>query len=152
MMWDFSSFSWQTLLAIVASFIWFVRSSEKCSVMLISAGGWECTKDRCGEVRNEEHACHCSEDCLAQGDCCTNYQVVCKGTWCSLGLNFKKGKIGDVPKDLGSCGRDTLDMGLGGGSELCLFISQASFSGWLVCILLIWNNKEIIPNSIIRDP
>ena len=47
----------------------------------------------------------------------------------SVGLNFKKGKIGDIPKDLGSCGCDTLDMGLGGGSELCLFISQASFSG-----------------------
>ena len=55
----------------------------------------------------------------------------------SVGLNFKKGKIGDVPKDLGSCGCDTLDMGLGGGSELCLFISQDSFSGWPVCILLI---------------
>nr|KAF6300435.1 ectonucleotide pyrophosphatase/phosphodiesterase 2 [Myotis myotis] len=39
----------------------------------------ECTKDRCGEVRNDDHACHCSEDCLARGDCCTNYQVVCKG-------------------------------------------------------------------------
>ncbi|GAB5584202.1 ectonucleotide pyrophosphatase/phosphodiesterase family member 2 isoform X5 [Prionailurus iriomotensis] len=46
---------------------------------LKTAGGWECTKDRCGEVRNEDNACHCSEDCLARGDCCTNYQVVCKG-------------------------------------------------------------------------
>ncbi|PNJ76374.1 ENPP2 isoform 5 [Pongo abelii] len=46
---------------------------------LKTARGWECTKDRCGEVRNEENACHCSEDCLARGDCCTNYQVVCKG-------------------------------------------------------------------------
>ncbi|EPY79686.1 hypothetical protein CB1_000902024 [Camelus ferus] len=46
---------------------------------LKTAGGWECTKDRCGEVRNEDNACHCSEDCLAKGDCCTNYQVVCKG-------------------------------------------------------------------------
>ncbi|XP_038600978.1 ectonucleotide pyrophosphatase/phosphodiesterase family member 2 isoform X1 [Tachyglossus aculeatus] len=46
---------------------------------LKTARGWECTKDRCGEARNEENACHCSEDCLARGDCCTNYQVVCKG-------------------------------------------------------------------------
>ncbi|XP_050001180.1 autotaxin [Alexandromys fortis] len=46
---------------------------------LKTARGWECTKDRCGEVRNEENACHCSEDCLSRGDCCTNYQVVCKG-------------------------------------------------------------------------
>ncbi|XP_020652182.2 autotaxin isoform X3 [Pogona vitticeps] len=43
------------------------------------AGGWECTKERCGETRNEDNACHCSEDCLSRGDCCTNYQVVCKG-------------------------------------------------------------------------
>uniref|UniRef100_A0A8C4Y7A5 SMB domain-containing protein n=1 Tax=Gopherus evgoodei TaxID=1825980 RepID=A0A8C4Y7A5_9SAUR len=40
--------------------------------------GWECTKDRCGEARNEENACHCSEDCLTEEDCCTNYQAVCK--------------------------------------------------------------------------
>lgn len=58
---------------------------RKCFLVPISAGGWECTKDRCGEVRNEDNACHCSEDCLARGDCCTNYQVVCKGT-CFLGL------------------------------------------------------------------
>ncbi|XP_078542969.1 autotaxin isoform X4 [Lissotriton helveticus] len=41
--------------------------------------GWECTKDRCGEVRGEDSACHCSDDCMVKGDCCTNYQVVCKG-------------------------------------------------------------------------
>ncbi|XP_020652181.2 autotaxin isoform X2 [Pogona vitticeps] len=46
---------------------------------LKTAGGWECTKERCGETRNEDNACHCSEDCLSRGDCCTNYQVVCKG-------------------------------------------------------------------------
>nr|XP_056710100.1 ectonucleotide pyrophosphatase/phosphodiesterase family member 2 isoform X2 [Euleptes europaea] len=46
---------------------------------LFSAGGWECTKERCGEARNEDYACQCSEDCLARGDCCTNFQVVCKG-------------------------------------------------------------------------
>ncbi|XP_063155695.1 ectonucleotide pyrophosphatase/phosphodiesterase family member 2 isoform X4 [Candoia aspera] len=46
---------------------------------LKTAGGWECTKERCGETRNEDHACHCSEDCLSRGDCCSNYQVVCKG-------------------------------------------------------------------------
>ncbi|XP_069076760.1 autotaxin isoform X2 [Pleurodeles waltl] len=41
--------------------------------------GWECTKDRCGEVRGEDSACHCSDDCMAKGDCCTNYHVICKG-------------------------------------------------------------------------
>nr|XP_023669473.1 ectonucleotide pyrophosphatase/phosphodiesterase family member 2 isoform X1 [Paramormyrops kingsleyae] len=46
---------------------------------LKTAGGFECTKDRCGETRNDEHACHCSEDCLAAGDCCTNYRTLCKG-------------------------------------------------------------------------
>ncbi|XP_054840583.1 ectonucleotide pyrophosphatase/phosphodiesterase family member 2 isoform X5 [Eublepharis macularius] len=46
---------------------------------LKTAGGWECTKERCGEARNEDNACQCSEDCLARGDCCTNFQVVCKG-------------------------------------------------------------------------
>ncbi|XP_065102349.1 autotaxin isoform X1 [Paramisgurnus dabryanus] len=41
-------------------------------------GGFECSKDRCGETRNEHHACHCSEDCMAKGDCCTNYKSLCK--------------------------------------------------------------------------
>uniref|UniRef100_A0AAQ4QQ00 SMB domain-containing protein n=1 Tax=Gasterosteus aculeatus aculeatus TaxID=481459 RepID=A0AAQ4QQ00_GASAC len=43
------------------------------------AGGFECTQDRCGEERNEEHACHCSADCLERGDCCSNYKSLCKG-------------------------------------------------------------------------
>uniref|UniRef100_A0A8C3HPB6 Autotaxin n=1 Tax=Chrysemys picta bellii TaxID=8478 RepID=A0A8C3HPB6_CHRPI len=55
------------------------RRSEDWDEGAISARGWECTKDRCGEARNEENACHCSEDCLTRGDCCTNYQAVCKG-------------------------------------------------------------------------
>ncbi|XP_044278042.1 ectonucleotide pyrophosphatase/phosphodiesterase family member 2 isoform X2 [Varanus komodoensis] len=55
------------------------RSGEGGEEILFSAGGWECTKERCGETRNEDNACHCSEDCLSRGDCCTNYQVVCKG-------------------------------------------------------------------------
>ncbi|KAJ0065910.1 hypothetical protein NL108_000152, partial [Boleophthalmus pectinirostris] len=42
-------------------------------------GGYECSKDRCGEMRNEHHACHCSDDCLAKGDCCTNYKALCRG-------------------------------------------------------------------------
>uniref|UniRef100_A0A3Q3D1I5 Ectonucleotide pyrophosphatase/phosphodiesterase 2 n=1 Tax=Hippocampus comes TaxID=109280 RepID=A0A3Q3D1I5_HIPCM len=42
-------------------------------------GGYECSKDRCGEIRNENHSCHCSNDCLARGDCCTNYKTRCKG-------------------------------------------------------------------------
>ncbi|XP_049585997.1 autotaxin [Syngnathus scovelli] len=42
-------------------------------------GGYECSKDRCGEIRNENHSCHCSNDCLARGDCCTNYRTRCKG-------------------------------------------------------------------------
>lgn len=55
--------------------------------MNILARGWECSKDRCGETRNDDNACHCSEDCLSRGDCCTNYQVVCKGaSWVFLSL------------------------------------------------------------------
>ncbi|KAG2464970.1 ectonucleotide pyrophosphatase/phosphodiesterase family member 2 [Polypterus senegalus] len=46
---------------------------------LRTARGFECTKDRCGEVRLEQNACHCSDDCMARGDCCTNYLVACKG-------------------------------------------------------------------------
>ncbi|KAM9496078.1 autotaxin isoform 2-T2 [Clarias gariepinus] len=46
---------------------------------LKTAGGFECTAERCGESRNEEYACHCSEDCLEKGDCCTNYKALCKG-------------------------------------------------------------------------
>uniref|UniRef100_UPI003AAFB1D1 autotaxin-like n=1 Tax=Centroberyx gerrardi TaxID=166262 RepID=UPI003AAFB1D1 len=45
---------------------------------LKTAGGFECTDDRCGEQRNDDHACHCSEDCLERGDCCTNYKSLCK--------------------------------------------------------------------------
>ncbi|TRY56571.1 hypothetical protein DNTS_008401 [Danionella cerebrum] len=43
------------------------------------AGGFECSEQRCGEPRNEEHACHCSDDCLERGDCCTNYKSLCAG-------------------------------------------------------------------------
>uniref|UniRef100_A0A3B5B920 Ectonucleotide pyrophosphatase/phosphodiesterase family member 2-like n=1 Tax=Stegastes partitus TaxID=144197 RepID=A0A3B5B920_9TELE len=46
---------------------------------LKTEGGFECTQDRCGEERNENHACHCSEDCLERGDCCSNYKSLCKG-------------------------------------------------------------------------
>uniref|UniRef100_A0A673LLY7 Ectonucleotide pyrophosphatase/phosphodiesterase family member 2-like n=1 Tax=Sinocyclocheilus rhinocerous TaxID=307959 RepID=A0A673LLY7_9TELE len=46
---------------------------------LKTVGGFECSKERCGETRNEQHACHCSEDCIAKGDCCTNYRSLCKG-------------------------------------------------------------------------
>ncbi|XP_076122088.1 autotaxin isoform X1 [Alosa pseudoharengus] len=42
-------------------------------------GGYECSKERCGETRNDQHACHCSDDCIAKGDCCTNYRSLCKG-------------------------------------------------------------------------
>ncbi|XP_056154936.1 ectonucleotide pyrophosphatase/phosphodiesterase family member 2 [Lampris incognitus] len=45
---------------------------------LKTAGGFECTKDRCGEDRNEDHACHCSADCMERGDCCTNYKSLCQ--------------------------------------------------------------------------
>ncbi|XP_052388672.1 ectonucleotide pyrophosphatase/phosphodiesterase family member 2 isoform X2 [Carassius gibelio] len=46
---------------------------------LKTEGGFECSRERCGEVRNEDHACHCSDDCLLRGDCCTNYRPLCKG-------------------------------------------------------------------------
>eukprot|EP00064_Thunnus_orientalis_P012889 superscaffoldBa00002030_g12925 len=46
---------------------------------LKTAGGFECTQDRCGEKRDDEHACHCSEDCVERGDCCSNYKSLCKG-------------------------------------------------------------------------
>ncbi|KAM3858557.1 venom phosphodiesterase 1 [Diretmus argenteus] len=40
---------------------------------------WECTKLRCGEKRLADSRCHCSDDCLAAGDCCSNYKHVCHG-------------------------------------------------------------------------
>ncbi|XP_076862144.1 autotaxin isoform X2 [Brachyhypopomus gauderio] len=49
---------------------------EQC---LKTAGGFECSKDRCGESRREDYACQCSEDCLEKGDCCSNYKSLCKG-------------------------------------------------------------------------
>ncbi|XP_073319074.1 venom phosphodiesterase 1 [Pagrus major] len=40
---------------------------------------WECTRVRCGEKRLAQSKCHCSDDCLSAGDCCTNYKHVCHG-------------------------------------------------------------------------
>ncbi|XP_046875784.1 ectonucleotide pyrophosphatase/phosphodiesterase family member 2 isoform X2 [Hypomesus transpacificus] len=50
---------------------------------LKTAGGFECSESRCGETRNDDHACHCSDDCLERGDCCSNYKSLCQGeaTW-----------------------------------------------------------------------
>ncbi|XP_068094067.1 autotaxin isoform X2 [Hyperolius riggenbachi] len=43
-----------------------------------SARDWSCS-NKCGETRNEDSLCHCSDDCLSKGDCCTDYLVSCKG-------------------------------------------------------------------------
>uniref|UniRef100_A0A3Q3A3D5 Ectonucleotide pyrophosphatase/phosphodiesterase 2 n=1 Tax=Kryptolebias marmoratus TaxID=37003 RepID=A0A3Q3A3D5_KRYMA len=43
--------------------------------------GFECTEARCGEERNENYACHCSDDCLERGDCCSNYKSMCQGAF-----------------------------------------------------------------------
>ncbi|KAJ3597550.1 hypothetical protein NHX12_001073 [Muraenolepis orangiensis] len=53
--------------------------SDFDQLCLRTEGGYECSKDRCGEAWEEQRACHCSEDCLARGDCCTNYKSLCKG-------------------------------------------------------------------------
>uniref|UniRef100_A0A8C2F2X0 SMB domain-containing protein n=1 Tax=Cyprinus carpio TaxID=7962 RepID=A0A8C2F2X0_CYPCA len=37
--------------------------SEFDELCLKTVGDFEYSKDRCGETRNEQHACHCSEDC-----------------------------------------------------------------------------------------
>ncbi|XP_041043321.1 venom phosphodiesterase 2-like [Carcharodon carcharias] len=39
---------------------------------------WTCTKIRCGEMRLPMSRCSCSDDCLKNGDCCTDYKTVCK--------------------------------------------------------------------------
>ncbi|CAM4641073.1 unnamed protein product [Leuciscus chuanchicus] len=46
---------------------------------LKTAGGFECSQQRCGEIRNDDYACQCSDDCLQRGDCCTNYRSLCSG-------------------------------------------------------------------------
>uniref|UniRef100_A0A8D3ASA9 SMB domain-containing protein n=1 Tax=Scophthalmus maximus TaxID=52904 RepID=A0A8D3ASA9_SCOMX len=46
---------------------------------LKTAGGFECSQERCGEERNDDHACHCSDGCLERGDCCSNYKSLCRG-------------------------------------------------------------------------
>ncbi|KAL2080189.1 hypothetical protein ACEWY4_023982 [Coilia grayii] len=38
---------------------------------------WECTRLRCGEKRLTQSNCHCTDDCISAGDCCTNYRSVC---------------------------------------------------------------------------
>ncbi|XP_077383706.1 autotaxin isoform X4 [Festucalex cinctus] len=60
-------------------------------------GGYECSKDRCGEIRNENHSCHCSNDCLARGDCCTNYRTRCKGDSSWLQDECEDMKTADCP-------------------------------------------------------
>ena len=74
---SFWSYCWNSLLVI----LW-------TSMSRYTEGGYECSKDRCGETRNEHHACHCSEDCLARGDCCTNYRTLCKGLPLSWTLKY----------------------------------------------------------------
>ncbi|XP_043995260.1 venom phosphodiesterase 2 isoform X2 [Gambusia affinis] len=40
---------------------------------------WECSRKRCGEKRLAERKCHCDNDCLSAGDCCSNYKHICHG-------------------------------------------------------------------------
>ncbi|KAJ8394658.1 hypothetical protein AAFF_G00044610 [Aldrovandia affinis] len=57
-----------------------LKTDHHClTLTVVISGGFECSKERCGETRNNDHACHCSEDCLDKGDCCTNYKTLCKG-------------------------------------------------------------------------
>lgn len=58
-------------------------------LLLRLGGGFECTPERCGEERDEEHACHCSSDCLERGDCCSNYLSTCKGRCSSSFASIK---------------------------------------------------------------
>ncbi|XP_067881136.1 venom phosphodiesterase 2-like isoform X2 [Heterodontus francisci] len=44
-----------------------------------AADFWTCTKLRCGEKRLTENHCSCSDDCIQNKDCCTNYNRICKG-------------------------------------------------------------------------
>uniref|UniRef100_A0A8C7R021 SMB domain-containing protein n=1 Tax=Oncorhynchus mykiss TaxID=8022 RepID=A0A8C7R021_ONCMY len=58
------------------------RCRQECArphVSLDLPQQWECTKLRCGETRLAESRCHCSDDCLGAGDCCTNFKHVCQG-------------------------------------------------------------------------
>lgn len=56
-----------------------IDCSDSSASLLLPDGGFECSENRCGEVRNEDHACHCSDDCVENADCCTNYKAMCKG-------------------------------------------------------------------------
>ncbi|XP_067363866.1 autotaxin isoform X1 [Channa argus] len=64
---------------------------------LKTEGGFECTQDRCGEDRNDNHACHCSEDCLEKGDCCSNYKSLCKGETSWLDEDCEEIKTAECP-------------------------------------------------------
>ncbi|KAF3706981.1 Ectonucleotide pyrophosphatase/phosphodiesterase family member 3 [Channa argus] len=57
-----------------------VFSATQCETRCLfpAAQQWECTRLRCGEKRLTQSKCHCSDDCLSAGDCCTNYKHVCK--------------------------------------------------------------------------
>ncbi|XP_068612500.1 autotaxin [Brachionichthys hirsutus] len=64
---------------------------------LRTGGGYECSRDRCGETRKEHHACHCSDDCLARGDCCTNYKTLCEGDASWLQEECEEMKMAECP-------------------------------------------------------
>lgn len=70
---------WVYCLYPLPVIMWTTSFNLVPSMFPYTEGGYECSKDRCGETRNEQHACHCSDDCLARGDCCTNYKTLCKG-------------------------------------------------------------------------
>ncbi|XP_072317009.1 autotaxin isoform X2 [Eucyclogobius newberryi] len=71
--------------------------SDFDQLCLRTEGGYECSKDRCGETRNEQRACHCSDDCLAKGDCCTNYKAQCRGDTSWLQDNCEEIKSPECP-------------------------------------------------------
>ncbi|KAG8004828.1 Ectonucleotide pyrophosphatase/phosphodiesterase family member 2, partial [Nibea albiflora] len=72
--------------------------SDFDEICLKTAGGFECSQDRCGEVRNDDHACHCSEDCLEKGDCCSNYKSLCKGETSWVQEECEEIKSAECPK------------------------------------------------------
>ncbi|MBN3315983.1 ENPP3 phosphodiesterase, partial [Atractosteus spatula] len=60
------------LLIILLAIILGLKLHEKAQV-------WTCAKHRCGEEHVSRSYCSCSDDCLSKGDCCANYNNICKG-------------------------------------------------------------------------
>uniref|UniRef100_A0A4W3I119 Venom phosphodiesterase 2-like n=1 Tax=Callorhinchus milii TaxID=7868 RepID=A0A4W3I119_CALMI len=52
-------------------------------LLIVLAQLWRCTNMTCGEKSSSKSLCSCSNNCIQEKNCCTNYKSICRGenTW-----------------------------------------------------------------------